>query len=215
MVLRKALLGAILKLGSRPEATERRGLRPARATDFDRPTGVSIRGRTPVIAADHEEGFALQEPIEDPGTRPSPGIDPVAARRVGLGVIVLASLAGLAFVLLRKPPSPPPDEIAGDPLLKAGHAVYLDRCVSCHGPKGRGDGPIAKGLAGPPVGDLTDEAWKHGDRPEQVRGVIAVGVPKTSMPGWGRTLGPDDLRSVTAYVYHLSRREVPTSLRTP
>ena len=44
-----------------------------------------------------------------------------------------------------------------------GRAIYLDRCKSCHGEGGKGDGPLAKGLSGPPVGDLTDDVWKHGD----------------------------------------------------
>jgi cytochrome c oxidase cbb3-type subunit 3 len=78
---------------------------------------------------------------------------------------------------------------------------------------GRGDGPIAKGLAGPPVGDLTDKTWKHGDRPEQVVGVVSAGVRDTAMPGWKGTFGPEDIRAVSAYVYHLAGRQVPEALR--
>jgi cytochrome c oxidase cbb3-type subunit 3 len=139
-------------------------------------------------------------------------VDPAAARLVGAGVLALALAGGLAFVLLRRP-SPPPAAIAGDPLLVRGREVFLERCQSCHGAGGKGDGPIAKGLSGPPVGDLTDTTWKHGDRPEEVQGVINKGVPTASMPGFGRTLGAEDVRSVTAYVYYLARREVPAELR--
>ncbi len=157
------------------------------------------------------------EPNEDASPLPPPAENPTAsaARWVVLSALTLISIAAGAFFFLRTPPAPPPSEIADDPLLVSGRAVYFDRCITCHGLGGKGDGPIAKGLAGPPVGDLTDATWKHGDRPEQVREVIAMGVPNTSMPGWGKALGSDGVRAVTAYVYYLAGREVPEILRKP
>jgi mono/diheme cytochrome c family protein len=143
------------------------------------------------------------------------GIDPVASRRIFLGMLALVAGGAAALGLLQKRASPPPAAIAADPLLSEGHAVFQARCVSCHGPTGRGDGPIARGLAGPPVGDLTDADWKHGDRPEQVRAVVAAGVRDTAMPGWKETLGDRELRAVTAYVYHLAHRPVPEVFRAP
>jgi mono/diheme cytochrome c family protein len=130
---------------------------------------------------------------------------------------MLALVAGGALALrtLRGPASPPPAAIAGDPLLVAGREVFLARCASCHGASGRGDGPIAKGLAGPPVGDLTDADWKHGERPEQVLDVVAQGVRDTAMSGWKSVLDARTLHAVTAYVYHLAGRPVPEALRAP
>jgi cytochrome c oxidase cbb3-type subunit III len=149
---------------------------------------------------------------EEPTLPPPVGINPRVAGIVfgGLGLLVAGLLVTLA--LLRKS-EPPPREIEGNPQLLAGRAVFLDRCLSCHGPKGKGDGPIAKALKGPPVGDLTARTWKHGDAPDQVERLIAEGVANSAMPGWGRTLGPDDLLAVTAYVYYLGGREVPALLR--
>lgn len=138
-----------------------------------------------------------------------------AAKWAGLGLVALVAVGFGAFGLLSRPQSPPPPEIAADPLLTKGREVFLDRCVSCHGPQGRGDGPIAKGLSGPPVGNLTDRTWKHGDAPDQVVAVVERGVTGTAMPGWGGTLGPDAVRAVAAYVYHLAGRDVPEPLRTP
>jgi cytochrome c oxidase cbb3-type subunit 3 len=130
-------------------------------------------------------------------------------------MVALLAAGALAFGLLRKPPNPPPPEVARDPLLVEGRALYLARCASCHGERGRGDGPIAKSLAGPPVGDLTDATWKHGDRPDQVLAVVAGGVRDTSMPPWRGTLKPLQLRAVAAYVFYLAGRPAPDALRAP
>ncbi len=145
----------------------------------------------------------------------APGIDPAVARRIGFGMIGLVALGAVALLLLRKPPEPPPPEIASDPLLLGGREVFLSRCISCHGQKGKGDGPIAKSLTGKPVGDLTAAHWKHGDKAEQVRAVIALGVPNTNMTAWGRTLSEEELKGVTAYVFFLAGREMPPELRKP
>jgi cytochrome c oxidase cbb3-type subunit III len=154
--------------------------------------------------------LGTDEPTEAPL-----GIDPVASRWIFLGMLALMAAGAVAFGVLRRGAGPPPAAIAGDPLLVEGREVYLSRCVSCHGEAGRGDGPIAKGLAGPPVGDLSDADWKHGDRPEQVEAVVARGVRETAMPGWEGVLGPRQVRAVTAYVYHLAGRPAPEALRAP
>lgn len=138
---------------------------------------------------------------------------PKAARWIGPGMagLLLAALAG--YRLLDSPAEPPPPAIADDPTLVRGREIFLERCVSCHGPAGRGDGPLAKGLTGPPPRDLAGEPWKHGDRPEQVLNVLENGVRDSQMPAWSGTYGPDDLKAVAAYVYHLADRPVPAALR--
>jgi cytochrome c oxidase cbb3-type subunit 3 len=143
------------------------------------------------------------------------GIDPVVSRRIFLGMLGLLAGAVTAYSLLRTPASPPPAAIAHDPLLVQGREVFLARCASCHGESGRGDGPIARGLAGPPVGNLTDAQWKHGDSPDQVLAVVAQGVPNSAMAGWKSTLSDRALHAVTAYTYYLAGRPVPPALRAP
>jgi cytochrome c oxidase cbb3-type subunit III len=145
----------------------------------------------------------------------STGIDPSVSRLIMLVMLGLLIAGFVAFRMLSKPAGPPPPAVAKDPLLSQGRTIYLARCVACHGTDGRGDGPIAAQLIGPPVGNLTDQEWKHGDRPEQVLAVIGQGVPKTRMDGWGRVLDPPEIKAVAAYVYFLAKQPVPEELRKP
>ena len=136
-------------------------------------------------------------------------------RVVGLGAAVLIAAAAGAYFLLRGTPPPPPAEVAADPLLLAGREIYLARCVGCHGETGHGDGPIAKGLKGPRVRDLTSPEWKYGERPDQVLSVLREGTRDSAMPGWGKTFDEGELRGVAAYVYYLGERRIPPELRRP
>ncbi len=154
---------------------------------------------------------------DDPNAADSPisAIDPAASRLIFLMMLGLLAGGFVAFRFLSKPPPPPPPEVASDPLLTQGRTIFLNRCATCHGNEGRGDGPIAGNLLGPPVGNLTDDQWKHGDRPDQVVNVIGQGVPNTRMEGWSRVLDPPELKAVAAYVYYLAGRSAPEELRKP
>jgi cytochrome c oxidase cbb3-type subunit 3 len=125
----------------------------------------------------------------------------------------LVFIGGMAFAMLRKPAPPPSLEVLNDPLLREGRTIYLARCATCHGTEGRGDGPIAGHLLGPPVGNISDGKWKHGERPEEVYHVIAKGVGGTRMAGWDSALDPPQLRAATAYVFYLAGQKVPQELR--
>ncbi len=141
------------------------------------------------------------------------GIDASASRLIFLAMLGVMAGGFVAFRMLSKSVGPPPPEIAKDALLTQGRAIYLVRCAACHGNEGRGDGPLAANLIGPPVGNLTDSEWKHGDRPDQVIAVIKEGVPNTRMDGWGRVLDPPEIKAVAAYVYYLAKVPVPQELR--
>jgi mono/diheme cytochrome c family protein len=130
-------------------------------------------------------------------------------------MLLLIGAGFLSYALLSKPVPPPPPEVASNPFLLEGRSIYVARCATCHGLEGRGDGPIASHLMGPPVGNLIDANWKHGDKPEQVMSVISRGVDGTRMAGWRSVLEHSEIRAVTAYIFYLARRPIPAELTEP
>lgn len=90
--------------------------------------------------------------------------------------------------------------LAKDPTtVNAGHAVFTSTCASCHGAQ-------AQGLIGP---NLTDAYWLHGGKPMDVHNTISDGSVAKGMPSWGKVLGPERIRQVTAYVLSLKGTNVP------
>lgn len=154
------------------------------------------------------------ESESSPGSRPL--IEASAAKAIGAIAAVVIAVTVLAFFLLRKS-GPTPAEVAGDPLLARGYEVYMARCAGCHGEQGRGDGPTARSVSGPPPGDFTAAQWKHGNAPGQVLAVIRDGVPGTNMSGFARfrILDDDDIRAVASYVFRLHGSAVPAAFRAP
>ena len=130
-------------------------------------------------------------------------------------MVGLLSVAALAFVWVMQASPPPPTEIANDPVLVRGFQIYATRCVSCHGPTGRGDGPLAKSIAGPAPRNLVEDRWKHGDSADQVLAVLTSGIKDSAMPAWSGIYGQSDLKAVAAYVYHIAERAIPRQLRVP
>ncbi len=101
--------------------------------------------------------------------------------------ITMAALA-LCFVVPAYPTtyfeSPAP---FAAPSIARGASLYAERCASCHGPYGYGDGPVAASL---PVEtpNLADELFfrhREGDLFEW----LTNGIPRTPMPGFGDRLG--------------------------
>ncbi|MCP3140191.1 c-type cytochrome [Pyxidicoccus xibeiensis] len=89
--------------------------------------------------------------------------------------------------------------LAADPTaLGGGKAVFQSNCASCHGAQGQG-------LIGP---NLTDPYWMHGGKPVAIHKVVADGVVSKGMPAWGRTLGAERVKAVTAYVLTLKGTNV-------
>ena len=52
--------------------------------------------------------------------------------------------------------------------------IFATRCASCHGPAGKGDGPIARSLT-PPPRDYSDATWQAATGDAAIAAVIAKG----------------------------------------
>ncbi len=89
--------------------------------------------------------------------------------------------------------------------IERGAVVYANFCQACHGPTGRGDGPVAlRGFPAPPplmtdrVLKMKDGQWFH---------IVTYGQGK--MPAYAAQLSPEDRWNVIAYGRALQRRSAP------
>lgn len=129
-----------------------------------------------------------------------PGPDPEAEYRAEMAAAEAAGIGvGAADLAARL------EAGLNDPtVLATGKAVYDKNCVACHGPDGGG-------LVGP---NLTDDHFIHGPKPADLLKVIREGVPAKGMLAWEKTLGPDELVGVAAYVHSL-RGTTPANPKAP
>jgi high-affinity iron transporter len=86
--------------------------------------------------------------------------------------------------------------------LAAGKTIFEKNCIQCHGPRGAGDGPLAKTIHPPPEA-IGSAATMNAVSPALVYRVISVGVAGTPMPAWATALSPDERWAVAAYVNSL------------
>ena len=81
-----------------------------------------------------------------------------------------------------------------------GEQKFQTLCFACHGKLGEGG-------IGP---NLTDSSWIHGDGSLMaIRDVVINGVVEKGMVAWGKTMPPDELNKVVAYVGTLRGKNVP------
>jgi mono/diheme cytochrome c family protein len=99
----------------------------------------------------------------------------------------------------------------------AGPAIYQERCASCHGVNGKGDGPVAAALKVSPP-DLTTIARRAGGAfpAGQVAQVITYGGNMSahgsqSMPVWGKIFSTEAGRGERGALH--SRRAVVQLMR--
>ncbi|HEY7166305.1 MAG TPA: cytochrome c [Candidatus Binatia bacterium] len=84
-----------------------------------------------------------------------------------------------------------------------GRKLYADYCSSCHGDKGKGDGPAAAALPVKPA-DHTNGSVMNQLSDEFLMTIISKGgtaVGKSSfMPSWGGALDQKQIRDMVAYL---------------
>lgn len=81
--------------------------------------------------------------------------------------------------------------------LAKGKAIYADKCVKCHGEKGKGDGPKAVDMEKKPA-DHTDKAKMAKFTDADLKKAVKEG--KRPMPAYGKKLTDEQIDDVIAYV---------------
>ena len=86
--------------------------------------------------------------------------------------------------------------------LAAGQRLFEARCVSCHGPRGMGDGPQAAEAArmGTPPAALGSAAAMRDRTPAMMFRILSVGVANTAMAGFGSMLTADERWDLVSYI---------------
>lgn len=96
----------------------------------------------------------------------------------------------------------PARETNTDP-AELGARVFTDRCASCHGEQGKGDGPAAAGLQPKPK-DLSRPRLPEERKPPSRMEIIRSGSPGTAMVGFAGALSAEELDAVIGHVQALA-----------
>jgi len=95
--------------------------------------------------------------------------------------------------------------------IAAGATLYAEHCARCHGPDGRGDGPVASGLPRPPA-DLRAPHTAHHTAGD-LYWWITNGIPAAGMPPFGARMGDEERWDLVNVVRALGDAEAARGLR--
>ena len=95
--------------------------------------------------------------------------------------------------------------------LTAGKALFQQRCVVCHGTKGKGDGPAAVALK-PRPGDLTSIAVVR-QKDGEIQWKIVNG--RAPMPTFGQALKTEQIWQIVNYLRSLAANPTPRPKQEP
>ena len=134
-----------------------------------------------------------------------------ARRAVGRGLFGVWITVSLSVLVLSVPAW-----AQADPLMLAntpdrawatlGAPIFEANCKPCHGPEGKGDGPVMADQEHAMI-DFTDPA-QLGDRsPSQWVDITRTGRIEALMPPWENQLTPEEIWDVVAYLWQLSTIE--------
>jgi mono/diheme cytochrome c family protein len=87
-----------------------------------------------------------------------------------------------------------------------GRRVFLQRCATCHGPEGRGDGQNAYNLQPPPP-DFSEslDGLSQEDRRKVIEGGTTALGRSPLCPPWGRSLRGEEIEALLAYMEVMAR----------
>lgn len=90
--------------------------------------------------------------------------------------------------------------------IEQGRELFEANCMMCHGPKGRGDGPMGRDFQ-PPASDLTQMMTQmHTDG--DFFWLISNGVPRTAMPAFDSVLSEEERWKIIHYLRELGRARI-------
>ena len=128
---------------------------------------------------------------------------PLWSAPVGLALFACGAGLCLRVVLVDAYPTsylanPTP---SGPSVVQQGEALFRTHCASCHGSEGRGDGPAAAALAGPPADLTAEHVDDHTDG--DIFWWLAHGMAGTAMPGFEQTLSETERWQLIRFVRSL------------
>ena len=80
-----------------------------------------------------------------------------------------------------------------------GEALYKAKCVACHGPDGKGETAVGKANKIRDLGSADVQAQSD----DVIAGIIGNG--KGKMPAYGKSLKPDQIKDLVAYIRSLKK----------
>jgi high-affinity iron transporter len=86
-----------------------------------------------------------------------------------------------------------------------GEGLYTQRCASCHGVTGAGDGAYARSLTKLPP-EIGSVAWQVEHSDEEITNVVLNGIPGSAMPP-ARDMSPAEAATLVAYVRTLPQKD--------
>lgn len=101
-----------------------------------------------------------------------------------------------------------------DPMALGAH-IFAERCTSCHGSSGRGDGALVRAGQIADVPDFTDPVRRAGLTVEDYFDVITNGRIEKLMPPWEDALNEEERRAVAEYAYSLADETPVAMAETP
>jgi cytochrome c6 len=80
-----------------------------------------------------------------------------------------------------------------------GEALYKAKCAACHGADGKGETTVGKANKVRDLGSADVQAQSD----DAIAGIIASG--KAKMPAYGKSLKPDQIKDLVAYIRSLKK----------
>ena len=135
---------------------------------------------------------------------------PLWSAPIGLALFACGAALCLRVVLVDAYPTTyVPNPMPSDPaVVQQGTALFGTHCSPCHGPTGRGDGPAAAALDGPPADLTAEHVDDHTDG--DIFWWLTYGMAGTAMPGFEHTLSDSERWQLIRFV-----RSLRDPLRSP